>query len=1035
MSKVGKLESETQKRIINLFANKLGYTYIGNLSEFDNHNIKEELLKNNLAKRGYSEELIRRSINLLISATKNDNLYSANEEVYSLLRYGKSTKIDISEKYETVKFIDWKNFDQNDFYIAEEVTVKGEHDKRPDIVLYINGIAICVLELKRSSVSVLNGIRQNLDNQRDMFIKSFFNTIQLTLAGNDTEGLRYGTIQTPDKFYIEWKEDGKAEDLVSQNIRELQESEEYRIDKSLISLCQKDRLLDIIYNFIAFDSGRKKICRHNQYFGVVAARARIKKQESGIIWHTQGSGKSLTMVWLSRWIKESNPNARILIITDRDELDNQIESDFIGVNDSIYRTKNCKDLIEKLNANSPITMCSLVHKFGNRVDNDDLSYDEYIAELRRNLPLNFSAKGEFYVFVDECHRTQSGKLHKAMKEILPTAMFIGFTGTPLLSSKAMRKLNMKSSIEVFGTYIHTYKYTEGVADNIVLDLRYEARDVEQKITSQKKIDEWFEVKTRGLTDLAKAQLKRRWGTLKEVYSSEGRLGKIVVDIVHDMETKDRLVSNKGNAMLVAESIYEACKYYKLFQDSGFKKCAIVTSFNGDYSSIKGEATGNSRETENFYKYEVYQKMLEGKKADLFEEEAKNTFVNKPDQLKLLIVVDKLLTGFDAPSATYLYIDKSMKDHGLFQAICRVNRLDSEDKEYGYIVDYKDLFKSLEKAVANYTSEAFDNFEVNDVDGLLKNRVTEAKNNLEKILQSLRTLCEPVEQPKGTLQYLHYFCWKNNENNVEELEANKSKRLTLYQMTASLLRTFSDVSGNMEDLGYTVAKVNEIRNEVKYYQIIRDEVKIASEDYIDLKSYEADMRHLIDKYIDAEESTTLSAFDDFTLIDLIVERGVEFIDNLPEGIRKDKTASAEVIENNVRRKIVEKQMANPKYYEKMSELLEKIIEERKKKVIDYKEYLQKVVELTRRIVKPEEYSGYPSKIKKSFAMRALYDNIRQDEDFVIMIHEKILAIKPDNFLGDKAKENTIIRELRSIVGSETEAERIFEIVKKQKEYLI
>ncbi len=391
------------------------------------------------------------------------------------------------------------------------------------------------------------------------------------------------------------------------------------------------------------------------------------------------------MVWLAKWIRENVTGSRVLIVTDRVELDEQIEKVFKGVDEQIHRTQSGADLVSKLNAAGPWLLCSLIHKFAGKEEGD---VQGYIDELRRSLPSDFKAKGDIYVFVDECHRTQSGELHKAMKSILPSVMFIGFTGTPLL------KADKQSSIEVFGTYIHTYKYDEAVRDGVVLDLRYEARDIDQDITSQAKIDQWFDAKTRGLNDVAHAQLKQRWGTMQKIFSARSRLEKIVADILLDMETRDRLQSGYGNALLVAGSIYQACKFYELFVSQGFDKCAIVTSYQPSVVSIKGEETGEG-ETEKLNQYEIYNKMLNGQEVEAFEKAVKQKFVEEPGQMRLLIVVDMLLTGFDAPSATYLYIDKQMRDHGLFQAICRVNRLDSDDKEYGYIIDYKDLFKSLE----------------------------------------------------------------------------------------------------------------------------------------------------------------------------------------------------------------------------------------------------------------------------------------------------------------------------------------------------
>jgi len=1026
MSGVGDKERITQNRVIKLFTEKLGYRYLGNWHERENNNnIEEEILRSYLNKKGYNEELINRAVEQLIKTANNqvDKLYYVNKEVYTLLRYGAQVKENTGDNKETVKFINWEEPYDNDFYIAEEVSIKGENKKRPDIVLYVNGIALGVLELKRSTVSVSEGIRQNLDNQSSNFIKPFFHTMQIVMAGNDTEGLRYGTVETPEKYYLTWKEDKKADDELSKKVEGLSEQVDYSLDKHLIGLCHKERFLEIIHDFVVYDRGIKKLCRPNQYFGIKAAQRRIKKREGGIIWHTQGSGKSLTMVWLTKWIRENISDSRILIITDRDELDKQIEKVYKGVDEDIYRTKSGKDLINKLNNTTPLLMCSLIHKFGGK--NEDESYEEYINEITKDLPKDFKAKGKIYVFVDECHRTQSGKLHDAMKTILPNALFIGFTGTPLL------KKDKKKSIEVFGTYIHTYKFDEAVKDGVVLDLVYEAREVEQNIHSQDKIDAWFEAKTKGLTDYAKAKLKQRWGTIQRVLSSKSRLEKIVNDIILDMETKDRLQNGRGNAILVAGSIYEACKYYELFQANGFKKCAIISSYRPNINDIKGESTGEDKATEDKYKYEIYTKMLNGKDPEKFEEDIKKQFINEPAQMKLLIVVDKLLTGFDAPPATYLYIDKKMQDHGLFQAICRVNRLDGEDKLHGYIVDYKDLFNSLESSIKDYTTEAFAEYDKEDVAGLLKDRLEKAKERLDDALESIRSLCEPVLPPKDTLAYIRYFCAEDTSDK-DALKQNEEKRLALYKFTTELVRVYSNIANEMIEAGYTFKEAEEIFKEVKYYESVRKEVMLAAGDYIDLKSYEPAMRHLIDNYINAEESKKLSAFEDMTLIELIVERGTEAINELPEGIKNNKEAAAETIENNVRRLITDEMITNPKYYENMSVLLDELIKQRKEQVISYEEYLNKVVQLAKQAKNPSNSSKYPKTINTP-ARRALYDNLDCNEELAIIIDEEIKATKPDNWRGTKIKMRVVEKVIKKHIKDEEMVNKIFEIVKNQGEY--
>nr|WP_306453625.1 hypothetical protein [Candidatus Methanoperedens nitroreducens] len=585
-------------------------------------------------------------------------------------------------------------------------------------------------------------------------------------------------------------------------------------------------------------------------------------------------------------------------------------------------------------------------------------------------------------------------------------------------------------MEVFGKYIHTYKFDEAVADKVVLDLRYEARNVDQNITSQARIDEWFDAKTRGLTDYAKIELKKKWGTMKRVLSSQSRLEKIVADIYFDIETKDRLQNGRGNAMLVSGSIYEACKYYELFQNAGLKKCAIVTSYTPRTGDQKGESTGEDSPTDKLKKYEVYQKMLGGKDPEKFEDEVKKKFIEEPAQMKLLIVVDKLLTGFDAPSATYLYIDKSMQDHGLFQAICRVNRLDGEDKEYGYIIDYKDLFKSLEKSVDDYTSGAFDAYDDEDVSGLLSNRLKEAKEHLDNALESIKALCEPVAPPKDSQAYRHYFC--GDPENKGELKENEPKRIALYKHTSALVRAYAGIASEMEKAGYSPDEIEHIKNDVKYYEDVRAEVKLASGDYIDLKVYEPAMRHLIDTYISARESQKISAFDDTTLIELIVKRGADAVAALPEGIKRNKEAVAETIENNMRKLIIDETPTNPKYYEKMSALLDELIKERKEEARNYEEYLAKIVELSKKVKNPASSASYPKTLDSS-AKRALYDNLGQDEELTVALDAEICHTKKDGWRGNIIKEREVKYAIRKHVKDGSEVERVFELVKNQSEY--
>jgi type I restriction enzyme R subunit len=1026
MSTVGQRERQTQQQVLHFVQHELGYRYLGNWKDRrGNAPIETDVLRDWLRRQGHDDRIINRALRELDQAAAisgSKTLYEANRAVYEKLRYGVKVKPSVEEQTVTVWLIDWDNPGSNDFAVAEEVTVAGPNTKRPDVVLYVNGIVIGVLELKRSTVSVTEGIRQNLLNQGADFIRHFFAPVQFVMAGNSVEGLRYGVIETPEKYWLQWKEDADLEDPLL---------------RGLGQLCRKERLLEIVHDFMVFDAGTKKTCRHNQYFGVRAAQAHVHARQGGVIWHTQGSGKSLTMVWLAKWIREHVTDARVLVITDRTELDEQIEKVFKGVDEPIHRTQSGADLIQVLDRGEAWLMASLIHKFGASEEGD---VDAFIRDMRSHLPKGFQARGNLFVFVDECHRTQSGKLHEAMTALLPEAMLIGFTGTPLL------KKDKRKSIEIFGPYIHTYKYDEAVHDGVVLDLSYEARDIDQHITNQAKIDQWFELKTQGLNDYARAQLKERWGTLQKVLSSQDRLAKIVSDILWDMATRDRLMSGHGNAMLVAGSIYSACRLFELFEKTELKgKCAIVTSYVPSTADIKDEATGEG-ETEKLHQYGIYRRMLAEHfdeseetavhKVETFEQEVKKRFIEAPGQMKLLIVVDKLLTGFDAPPATYLYIDKPMRDHGLFQAICRVNRLHTEDKEVGYIIDYKDLFKSLEQSIQDYTSEAFDGFAAEDVEGLLEDRLTQARERLEETREAVKALCEPVAPPQDSAAYRRYFVGPSDQPQVQQ--DNEPKRVALYKQVGAFLRAYANLANEMQQAGYTEAEAAEIKAEVEHFEQVREEVKLASGDYVDMKPYEPAMRHLLDSYIRAEDSEKLSAFDDMTLVEGVVERGEDALNRLPSSISGDREAMAETIENNVRRLIIDKMAVNPKYYERMSELLDALIEQRRKQALEYREYLQRIVELTRQAAQREAQTRYPTGIDTP-ARQALYDNLGQDTTLTLRLDEQIRSVKKADWRGNRFKEREVRQAIASVLETqvrETEipnVETIFELVKHQSDY--
>jgi type I restriction enzyme R subunit len=1027
---LGKPERATQQRVITLLQG-LGYAYLGDWSDRKNHAVEPGLLRAWLAKRGYAPAVIDRTLDLVQREVgqHSQDLYDLNRTVYGRQRYGMSVKVRADAATETVPLVDWANPSANDFAVAEEVTLRLGHERRPDLVLYLNGMAVGVIELKRSAVSVGEGIRQLISNQARDFNPGFFAGAHLLLAGNDTEGLRYGTIGTPETMYLRWKEEGATA------------GEGYFLDRHLQCLLTPERFIDLLRDFVLFDGGIKKLPRPHQFFGIKAAQGRVMDRRGGIIWHTQGSGKSIVMVLLAKWILANRPQARVVIVTDRDELDKQIEGVFTASGESIARSASGADLMAQLGQPTPRLLCSLVHKFGRRGLED---FSAYLEQVRAQPS---PAVGDLFVFVDECHRTQSGRLHLLMKALLPQAVFIGFTGTPLLRD------DRQTSYEVFGDWIHTYKFGEAVEDKVVLDLVYEARDISQVLTAQDKVDVWFEAKTKGLNEWQKAALREQWGTMQRVLSSRSRMDKVVADIVFDFGTKARLVSQRGTAMLVAASIYEACRYFDLFQQTVLKgHCAIITSYNPQAGDVSTEDTGANTETEKQVIYRLYTDLLAtvepkpGKsRTETYEDEAKRRFIKEPARLRLLIVVDKLLTGFDAPSCSYLYIDKSMQDHGLFQAICRTNRLDGEDKEVGCIVDYKDLFSKVQGAISVYTKPLDASAGGASPEVVMKNRLEEGRRRLDEAREAFDLLCEPVAPPRGELEYIRCFC--GDLDNPNDLAEREPQRVALYQSVARLLRAYAAIADELSGADYTSSDIAAIEEEKERAVHVRAVIRRASNETIDLKAYEADMRHLIDTYIAAEEARVISDFTGLGLVELIVKSGMaEALESLPKGIRDDSRAAAETIVNNVRSTIIKKHLLDPAYYDRMSSLLAEILADLKAKRIEYAEFLARIAELARR-VQDGQADQTPEPLRRNPGLRAIYNHLQarrageppvtydgHADDPIMPLAQAIdTAIRqgaPANWRGVLAKEREVKGLIFRATNDKALVEALFPIIQAQ-----
>jgi type I restriction enzyme R subunit len=658
--------------------------------------------------------------------------------------------------------------------------------------------------------------------------------------------------------------------------------------------------------------------------------------------------------------------------------------------------------------------------------------------------------GRFYVFVDECHRTQGGDMNKQMKRWLSKAVFIGFTGTPLL------RKDKQTTRDVFGTYIHTYKFHQAVADKVVLDLKYEARTVPQQLTNKKAVDDWFENKTRGLNNYKKSELRRHWATMEKLMSAGERKGRIVADIIHDFGIKPRLDNNRGTAILVAASIYDACHYLRMFKGTMFGAyCGVITSYQPNHNAISRE-TPNSDER---YKFDTYTQhvLAKDQTTKQYEDEMKRRFIEEPANLKLLIVVSKLLTGFDAPSCTYIYLDNELRDHNLFQAICRTNRLDGEDKDYGHIVDYKELFQNVENAIAVYTSDELD---IDDTDGddgnvIVKDWLKEGKAKLDAAREALSYLCAPVSSPKEIEQFIHYFC--GHASDPEALTNTEPLRITFYKSVSTFVRAYADLAQNLAEAGYSPADVQALQKEADFYAEVREAVKMHSGEELDIKPYEADMRHLINTYIQADSAKVLGDLETLSLTDLIIKTGIHdaIAQKLNAKGKMSRDSIAEGIINNVRKTIIRERLTDPRFYDEMSKLLDDLIMQKRDDTEAYEEFLRNAEVLVKNLAKGQSNVALPKALKGNREATVLYNNLINimqadveelqvaeprpeygDEraQMALRLDIAIKAQAPAGWRGDQVKESVVLNTIHRTLGKGREATMaVFDIVKNQAGY--
>lgn len=976
-------ERDYQNALVKRFQEELGYTYLGNWQYAKgatvnnmgvaNSPILDDEIRSFLKEQGRTEMqiedvLVKLKDKARLGDSKMSSLIQCNTDLYDTLIMGIKSQPSPEENHEDVMFFDFDHPQNNHFAIAEEVSyidpLLGKN-KRPDIVVYVNGIALAVIELKRSLVNYEEGIKQHLSNERD-FIPSFFTTTQFTIASNDDVEFRYGTIGTPLAFWCKWKRDtNKVGDTIT-------EKEAYRL------FFNKENFMFFFHYGVLNDGGIKKVLRPHQIYAIKAAAKRMPQKESGVIWHSQGSGKSLTMVALASYIQKNFSNPRVVVITDRKELDLQLAGTFVKGGNKLHHAESCSDLLDTLNKGDEWLICSLIHKFGAHNHNDEaekdesgtkVSLDEYLNELQtiiaKKYGNHFSVKGDnIFVFVDECHRTQSGRLHEAMRAIMgKDVMLIGFTGTPLLKKDKGNPYNaIKSMSErTFGPYIHKYLHKQAVEDKVILDLQYEYRNVEQQLTSKEKVDQKLAALTAGreLTPEQKQMVEERWATMERIYSTKERIERIGYSILDDLNY-GLLKHDWCNAMLIAGSIFQAYRYYKFFSSSDLKgRCAVVTSYDPTDSDIANNSADNNKTTEAKFKYDWAKKSFEEagvKNADEYEKWAKELFVKRPAQMKLLIVVNKLLTGFDAPCATILYIDNEIKDHMLFQAVCRVNRLgeDIKDdkgdiivkthKEFGRIVDFKNLFNSIENVVTKFNDgSGFEGLDDVDIDGLLDSAVNKCKEKLLAVTEAyegLKTIWE--SKSLNDLEALSEYYIKEYDGE----EPAQARRNIMYSITGSMVTAYNNMSDYFSKTDLTAEQINHFASLSREAGTVQRKVKQKSGDDFDPKTLDPDMRQLLDQHIRTEDAETfIPSSADFSFLDLIndntdVEEATEKAIHEAGG---NANGAAEAIEGKARRVNTDWNSGDAEEYKLFSDKLQALLEELKARNATAKEKIEALIE--------------------------------------------------------------------------------------------
>ncbi len=906
----------------------------------------------------FSEENIQSAIQKLKNV-KYDGLQKTNEAVYDLLTLGTALEQNIEgdSRSFNLRYIDWQNWGHNRFHVTAELPVertRSTETARPDIVLFVNGIPFAVIECKSPNVELEQGISQCIRNQRDEYIPRLFTYVQLVMALNKNAA-QFATVGTAAKFWSVWQErhdhgrglaasvhkplDDEVKAalfsgdfssarkffaaLEAQGNRELMEQ-----DRAIYSLCRPERLLELAYKFTLFDGGIKKIARYQQYFVVKSTLERVKQRDAhgrrkgGIIWHTQGSGKSLTMVWLARnlALDASILNPRIVLVTDRVDLDKQLGNTFAACGLDPRRAKTGRDLIELVSEKKATIVTTLIHKFDKAL-NAKKHLDESI---------------DIFTLIDESHRTNFGSFAARMRQMFPKACYLGFTGTPLLKKE-------KNSFAKFGGLIDPhYSIQQAVKDGAVVPLLYEGRHVEME-QNRAAIDLWFERHTQGLTPEQKADLKRKYARAEMLNKADQVIYMRAFDVSEHFRSNWKGTGFK--AQLVAPGKQAALKYQEYLDEIGFVSSEVIISppdAREGYEEVDGESPDEV--------VKFWQKMM---KRYGSEEEYNKQIINQfkyGSHPEVLIVVDKLITGFDAPRNTVLYLCRLLREHTLLQAIARVNRLYADEdtgavKEFGYIVDYASVLGELDQALTMYAEAGLTGFEEEDLAGTLAS----IQEEVGKLPQRHSDLWDLFKEVKN----------RQDEEAYEVLLGNDALRELFYERLAEYGKTLGiALSSEQFIMSVHEARFMQYKNDLKRFQKLKAAVKLRYAESIDYRDYEPKIKKLLDTHIQADEVIQLNEpvniFDDKMFEEVKENRGVY--------VSRTTAAKADTIAHATRKAITEKMEEDPALYEKFSRLIQQAIDDFKAKRISDLEYLKRVTEIRSKVVHriheevPEKLAG-------------------------------------------------------------------------------